>query len=92
MRVTTATENRKVKKILKADALRPKFIRLYSGNGTYGVYIVFANLSEVPLYEGPSAAKAIHFAASAAVNFEIKIQTDFQTDALLPGELELSYY
>ncbi len=44
------------------------------------------------LYEGPSAVKAIHFAANAAANFEIKIQTDFQTDALLPGELELSYY
>jgi hypothetical protein len=80
------------KKILKSDALRPKFIRLYSGNGTYGVYIVFADQSDLPLYEGPSAVKAIHFAASAAVNFEIKIQTDFQTDALLPGELELSYY
>ena len=92
MRVTTATENRKVKKILKADALRPKFIRLYSGNGTYGVYIVFADQSNVPLFEGPSAVKAIHFAASAAANFEIKIRTDFQTDALLPDELELSYY
>jgi hypothetical protein len=77
------------KKILKSDALRPKFIRLYSGNGTYGVYIVFADQSDVPLYEGPSAVKAIHFAASAAANFEIKIQTDFQTDSLLPGELEL---
>jgi hypothetical protein len=80
------------KKILKADALRPRFIRLYSGNGTYGVYIVFADQSDLPLYEGPSAVKAIHFAASAAANFEIKIRTDFQTDALLPGELELSYY
>jgi hypothetical protein len=29
------------KKILKADALHPKFIRLYSGNGTYGVAPVF---------------------------------------------------
>jgi hypothetical protein len=38
------------------------------------------------------ATKAIHFAASAAANFEIMIQTDFQTDSLLPGELELSYY
>jgi len=92
MRVTTGTENRKLKKILKADALRPKFIRLYSGNGTYGVYIVFADQSNVPLFEGPSAVKAIHFAASAAANFEIKTKTDFQTDSLLPGELELSYY
>jgi hypothetical protein len=48
--------------------------------------------SEVPLYEGPSAAKAIHFAACAAANFEIKTKTDFQADSLLPGELELSYY
>jgi len=54
------------RKILKADALRPKFIRLYSGNGAYGVYIVFADQSDVPLYEGPSAVKAIHFAGSAA--------------------------
>ena len=60
------------KKILKADALRPKFIRLYSGNGTYGVYIVFADQSDVPLYEGPSAVKAIHFAASAAAEFRDK--------------------
>jgi hypothetical protein len=80
------------KKIFDANALRPKFIRLYSGNGTYGAYIVFANQSEVPLYEGPSAAKAIHFAACAAANFEIKTKTDFQADSLLPGELELSYY
>ena len=80
------------KKIFDANALRPKFIRLYSGNGTYGAYIVFANQSEVPLYEGPSAAKAIHFAACAAANFEIKTRTDFQADSLLPGELELSYY
>ena len=56
------------------------------------MYIVFADQSDVPLYEGPSAVKAIHFAGSAAANFEIKIQTDFQTDSLLPGELELSYY
>ncbi len=78
--------------IFNADALRPKYLRLYGGNGTYGVYIVFADQSEVPLYEGPSDAKAIHFAASAAANFEIMIQTNFQTDSLLPGELELSYY
>jgi hypothetical protein len=39
------------KKIFDAKALRPKFIRLYNGNGTYGAYIVFANQSEVPLYE-----------------------------------------
>ena len=45
-----------------------------------------------PLYEGPSAAKAIHFAACATANFEIKTKTDFQADSLLPGELELSYY
>ena len=90
-----STENQKddmTKKIFDANALRPKFIRLYSGNGTYGAYIVFANQSEVPLYEGPSAAKAIHFAACAAANFEIKTKTDFQADSLLPGELELSYY
>ena len=80
------------REILKADALCPKFIRLYSGNGAYGVYIVFADQSDVPLYEGPSAVKAIHFAGSAAANFVIKIQTDFQTDSLLPGELELSYF
>ena len=80
------------KRIFDKDAIRAKFIRLYSGNGTYGVYIVFADQSEVPLYEGPTAVKAIHFAANAAANFEIKIQTDFQTDSLLPGELELSYY
>jgi hypothetical protein len=30
------------------------------------VYIVFADQSDVPLYEGPSAVKAIHFAGSAA--------------------------
>jgi hypothetical protein len=78
--------------IFNADALRPKYVRLYGGNGTYGVYIVFADQSDVPLYEGASATKAIHFAASAAANFEIMIQTDFQTDSLLPGELELSYY
>ena len=58
------------KKVLKADALRPKFIMLYGRNGTYGVYTVFADQSDVPLYEGPSAAKAIHFAASAAANTE----------------------
>jgi hypothetical protein len=92
-----ATENQEdgdmTKKIFNAKALRPQFIRLYGGNGTYGVYIVFADQSEVPLYEGPSAAKAIHFAATAtAANFEINIQTDFQADSLLPGELELSYY
>jgi hypothetical protein len=79
------------KKIFEANALRPKIIRLYSGNGAYGAYIVFANQSEVPLY-GPSAAKAIHFAACAAANFEIKTKTDFQADSLLPGEFELSYY
>ena len=78
--------------IFNADALRPKYVRLYGGNGTYGVYIVFADKSDVLLYEGASATKAIHFAASAAANFEIMIQTDFQTDSLLPGELELSYY
>jgi hypothetical protein len=78
--------------IFNADALRPKCVRLYGGNGTYGVYIVFADKSDVPLYEGASATKAIHFAASAAANFEIMIQTDFQTDSLLPRELELSYY
>jgi hypothetical protein len=91
-----ATENQEdgdmTKKIFNAKALRPQFIRLYGGNGTYGVYIVFADQSEVPLYEGPSAAKAIHFAATATANFEINIQTDFQADSLLPGELELSYY
>ncbi len=37
------------KRIFDKDALRPKFIRFYSGNGTYGVYIVFADQSEVPL-------------------------------------------
>ena len=42
--------------------------------------------------KAPALVKAIHFAANAAANFEIKIRTDFQTDALLPGELELSYY
>jgi hypothetical protein len=31
--------------IFNADALRPKFVRLYGGNGTYGVYIVFADKS-----------------------------------------------
>jgi hypothetical protein len=63
---------------------------IWREHGTYGVCIVFADQSDLPLYEGPSAVKAIHFAASAAVNFEVEIQTDFQTDALLPGELELS--
>jgi hypothetical protein len=91
-----ATENQAEgdmsKKIFNARALRPKFLTLYGGNGTYGVYIVFADQSEVPLYEGPSAANAIHFAATATANFEINIQTDFQANSLLPGELELSYY
>ena len=49
-------------------------------------------LVNVTFYEGPSAAKAIHFAACAAANFEIKTKTGFQADSLLPGELELSYY
>jgi len=34
--------------IFNADALRPKYVRLYGGNGTYGVYIVFADQSDVP--------------------------------------------
>ena len=28
----------------------------------------------------------------STANFEIKTETDFQADSLLPGELELSYY
>jgi hypothetical protein len=86
----TATENHKEGDIDQENfRFQRAAPRLCSGNGAYGAYIVFA---EVPFYEGPSAAKAIHFAACAAANFEIKTKTGFQADSLLPGELELSYY
>ena len=73
------------KKIFDANALRPKFIRLYSGNGTYGAYIVFANQSEVPLYEGPSAAKAIHFRRTCRSEFRDKDQNRLPGRFPTPG-------
>jgi hypothetical protein len=63
-----STENQEegemTKNILNADALRPKFIRLYSRNGTYGVYVVFADQSDVPQAGGAVSFRALDVADS----------------------------